>query len=464
MTLGLFETLVVFGAVMLVLSATKRNARDAGRLDRLRDRVQTAAHNAGQVDLGEVNRTMETNIRNWQNRHPKAKWWIVAAAVLFGCSFIADGDAFAALFTLSLILAAVAYLMRRGRRAGARDPRDASGHGPKVGIPWLVFAIGGALTMVDASSGFREDTLPLGLLGMAVGGWLVHRAYRTSVPPLRDVQPTPPPLPPEPMPTVRPAAAPQSVYFEDVPEEEGPMQTFGRFALVTVLCLAGGALLLTVGSARQAETVHVAAARQAVRLAEDEAYAAVSPLAAMERMPAMATVTGGAAVAATGTDDGATVAVSAPATPAAPAAPAVPAVVRHEDGTLVAHGGPAYSRKDALAQAYGHIADELVIALVGENFDTDAVAAWQPDPRWIEKEIAGARDTAYRPGPDGRTVYTATVPVDLPDRMKLVRQRFMQSQAGQRGLGLAQVYLGGVLMLGGLATFLRLGTGRKVQG
>lgn len=88
---------------------------------------------------------------------------------------------------------------------------------------------------------------------------------------------------------------------------------------------------------------------------------------------------------------------------------------------------------------------------------------WSPPESWL-RETFGEYDVESKPSGTGDILLTqmnTTIDVS-PDLIRDIEKRFRTDQQSYRAVRLGKAYAGTVFILGGLAIFLRLGTGRKV--
>lgn len=114
-----------------------------------------------------------------------------------------------------------------------------------------------------------------------------------------------------------------------------------------------------------------------------------------------------------------------------------------------------------LGEARGEIDQrvaEYLRAAVAFEYAAKDVADWKPSPDWIREHLIVREDKVPHGDAPGYFRLKAVASFD-PQHLELASDRYQQDQVTGRTWLLAKTYAGTVSMLGGLAIFLRLGTG-----
>ena len=113
-------------------------------------------------------------------------------------------------------------------------------------------------------------------------------------------------------------------------------------------------------------------------------------------------------------------------------------------------------------QLLGRISEYLGAAL-HEHYGVNA-EDWKPSWSWIARDVVEQYGKIRSKDADTAGKEEVRMRVTLSrKRLEQVYQHYLDDQGWQRTLTLAKAYAGTVLIFGGLAIFLRLGTGRKVK-
>lgn len=159
-----------------------------------------------------------------------------------------------------------------------------------------------------------------------------------------------------------------------------------------------------------------------------------------------------------------------PAQQAPPAAPVPPAKVETvldvpKRGAVVRfQSEPASSAGAAMEAMTEEVGRFLVLAAIA-NGRSEQLAAWHPDGEWVRRSFLADAEIVETPSEtNGVTLFVASAPVETPgeDDADRIWNRYLSDVSGARSLLLLKGYAGSMLVAGGLAIFLRLGTSRHV--
>lgn len=118
------------------------------------------------------------------------------------------------------------------------------------------------------------------------------------------------------------------------------------------------------------------------------------------------------------------------------------------------------SESEAFHEALERLGDYIRLAVAADARGAAGVD-WRPDPEWVERTFVVGRsfvpNASKEPG-----IVQARVEANLdPDSLSAADALYHRARASERVGRLAKVYAGTVLILGGLAMVLRIGTGAR---
>lgn len=123
--------------------------------------------------------------------------------------------------------------------------------------------------------------------------------------------------------------------------------------------------------------------------------------------------------------------------------------------TSNAYLDPSQAEDELLQQVSGYV----VGALETQGLEVDG---WAPNRLLLKKNLVRSSTTERANGPNHLEQFRVVMEVDLSlPKIEQVRQWLAADNCWVRTKGTAQAYAGAVMMLGGLAIFLRLGTSRR---
>lgn len=134
---------------------------------------------------------------------------------------------------------------------------------------------------------------------------------------------------------------------------------------------------------------------------------------------------------------------------------------------------------DADLELLNRISQFLVLAL--ESTTSVIADDWSPGVNWVARDMVTYRQVQKDSGSSPESskavttslgeattpsaaVYRVRMDVELsPERLDYLYKRFSDDRSQARSVMLAKLYAGAVMMLGGMAIFMRLGTGRRPE-
>ena len=294
--------------------------------------------------------------------------------------------------------------------------------------------------------------VPVGLLAL-FAYWLVGGSHRDRPRSASHLRPPPrrAPAPIPPRPPKAPPTPPLRPVADQYPEEETWIGAVGRTFAMLALFASGGVLFLFLfmGKISRHETRFESPFRRSTINTVEDHRSKLSEIV-FSKAEAMGPRTEPYPISA-----------PHPSEPTRLAHDQIP-VEPGPDGII-----PISSRgRDTVDLATSEALTDAAHRLVERMERELSVAAdgWVPDLAWVAKNAV--KRFKHEKNIDSKlgTRHTVHIDADLsPKRLDQAYEQFRSTRIGPRTEGLAKGYAGSVLLLGGLAIFLRLGTGRHAK-